>query len=75
MDLRHLRSFVAVTVERKPIDPPVAWIMTLLCAIWGLQQVVIKLAAPSMRPLFQVGVRSGVVASILLALVCWSSCS
>ncbi len=58
-----------MTEARKSIDPPAAWLMTLLCAIWGLQQVVIKLAAPSMSPLLQVGVRSGVAASILLALV------
>ena len=35
-----------MTDERRSVDAPTAWLMTLLCAVWGLQQVVIKLAAP-----------------------------
>lgn len=43
--------------------------MVLLCAIWGLQQVAIKVAGQGMSPIFQAGLRS-VLASVLVYL--WS---
>ncbi|MBU1235472.1 MAG: DMT family transporter [Gammaproteobacteria bacterium] len=39
--------------------------MVLLCAIWGMQQVAIKLALAGISPLLQVGLRS-VVAAVLV---------
>ncbi|RRV10303.1 DMT family transporter [Pseudomonas sp. v388] len=53
---------------RKPIDSQAAALMTLLCAIWGLQQVAIKAAAPDIAPVLQVALRSG-IASVLVALL------
>lgn len=47
---------------RKPIDANAALIMTVLCAIWGLQQVAIKAAAPDIAPVFQIALRSGIAA-------------
>ncbi len=41
-------------------------LMVLLCAIWGLQQVAIKLALPGVSPVFQVGLRSAGAALLVL---------
>lgn len=57
--------------ERRPIDARAASLMVVLCAIWGLQQVVIKLGEADMTPLWQIGVRSGIAALIVLALILW----
>jgi len=39
--------------------------MFLLCMIWGLQQVVLKAAAPDITPILQIAVRSGVAALLV----------
>ncbi len=53
---------------RKPIDAKAAALMAVLCAIWGMQQVALKAAAPDMAPVLQVAVRSG-AAAILIAIL------
>lgn len=40
------------------LDSRAALLMVFLCAIWGLQQVAIKLAAPDMSPVLQSALRS-----------------
>lgn len=50
---------------RKPLDGIAVSLMLVLCASWGLQQVAVKVAAPSLNPVLQIGVRS-VVATMLL---------
>ncbi|TVO58896.1 DMT family transporter [Denitromonas halophila] len=40
------------------LDPRAAALMVLLCTIWGLQQVAIKLATPDMAPVLQSAIRS-----------------
>jgi drug/metabolite transporter (DMT)-like permease len=40
-------------------------VMLLLCALWGLQQVAIKLAAHDMAPVLQASVRSGLAALLV----------
>lgn len=40
-------------------------LMVLLCAIWGFQQVAIKVAAAGVGPLLQVGLRSAVAAVLV----------
>lgn len=45
--------------------------MLLLCLCWGLQQVAVKVAAPSMNPVLQLGVRSGVAALMVGLLIAW----
>lgn len=53
---------------RRPIDATATASMVVLCALWGTQQVAIKLAVPDMAPVLQVGLRSG-LASVLVLLV------
>lgn len=45
--------------------------MLLLCAIWGSQQVAIKLAADDIAPMLQVALRSGVAAVLVGLLLLW----
>lgn len=45
--------------------------MLLLCAIWGAQQVAIKLAARDVVPLMQVALRSGLSALLVAAFAAW----
>lgn len=51
---------------RKPIDGTAAASMVALCALWGTQQVAIKLAASDMGPVLQVGLRSGLACVLVL---------
>lgn len=53
--------------ERRPLDGGAAALMVVLCAVWGLQQVAIKIAAPDVSPVMQGGIRSIVAAVLLLA--------
>lgn len=55
---------------RKPTDGFALATMLLLCAIWGTQQVAIKLAAPDVPPLVQVMLRSG-LSALLVGLFSW----
>jgi len=50
---------------RRPADGFLAGTMLLLCAIWGVQQVAIKVAAPDLPPLVQVALRSGISALLV----------
>ena len=56
---------------RSPVDGVAAATMLLLCAIWGAQQVAIKLAAPDVAPVVQVALRYGLSAVLVGALVAW----
>lgn len=49
------------------IDQGAALLLMVLCAIWGLNQVAIKLATAGISPLFQAGVRS-ICATVLVLL-------
>ena len=51
---------------RKDLDGFVVGTMAVLCAIWGAQQVAIKLAAGDVAPIMQVGLRSGLSAGLVL---------
>lgn len=54
---------------RKGADGFLFQLMLLLCAIWGIQQVAIKLAAADIAPLLQVTLRSGLAAVLVGALM------
>jgi drug/metabolite transporter (DMT)-like permease len=54
---------------RKALDGFVVATMVLLCALWGAQQVAIKLAAHDVVPIMQVGLRSGLSAALVLLLM------
>ena len=45
-------------VCRKALDGKATGTMVLLCAIWGLQQIAVKAAAPDMPPMLQMALRS-----------------
>lgn len=47
--------------ERKPFDAFAIMVMLVLCVLWGLQQVAVKVAAPHMGPTMQLGVGFGVL--------------
>lgn len=52
---------------RKPLDKTAVSLMLCLCALWGLQQVAIKVASPSLNPVLQIGVRCSVAVVLLMA--------
>lgn len=60
-----------MSVARKGADVFLFQLMVLLCAIWGCQQVAIKLAAADIAPLLQVALRSGIAALLVGALMLW----
>jgi drug/metabolite transporter (DMT)-like permease len=46
-------------------------LMLVLCICWGLQQVAVKVAAPSIHPAAQMALRSLVAAGLVAALMVW----
>jgi len=54
---------------RKAVDATAAGLMLALCAIWGLQQVAIKAAAPDIAPILQIALRSGIAALMVALLI------
>lgn len=59
-----------MAAERKQLDGFVVATMLLLCAIWGAQQVAIKLSAADVAPIMQVALRSGMSAA-LVSMLLW----
>jgi drug/metabolite transporter (DMT)-like permease len=57
---------VATGLRRDHLDPVAAGMLVLLCALWGFNQVTIKLAAPAVPPAMQAGLRSLVAVVLLL---------
>jgi drug/metabolite transporter (DMT)-like permease len=57
------------TDTRRPMDGFALGTMLLLCALWGLQQVAIKVTAPDVAPVMQTTLRSGSSALLVAALV------
>lgn len=55
--------------HRKNLDGRATGLMLVLCLIWGLQQVVLKAAAPDVAPLLQIALRSGVAALLVWLLM------
>ncbi|WP_068826550.1 DMT family transporter [Pseudomonas sp. BMS12] len=56
---------------RKGADGFLFQLMLVLCAIWGSQQVAIKLAAEDISPLLQVALRSAIAAALVGMLLLW----
>ncbi|WP_019142327.1 DMT family transporter [Noviherbaspirillum massiliense] len=54
---------------RKPLDTNAILIMILLCLLWGLQQVAVKMAAHGMGPVMQLGARSVIAALLVCVLI------
>ena len=51
-----------MSVTRRATDAFALQVMLGLCLIWGVQQVVIKTAAPDIAPVMQAAARSGIAA-------------
>lgn len=49
----------------RSLDMRAVGLMLVLCAIWGLQQVVLKATAADITPIWQIGVRSAVAAALV----------
>ena len=60
-----------MSVSRRATDGFALQVMLGLCLIWGVQQVVIKLAAPDIAPVMQAALRSGISALLVGLLICW----
>jgi len=58
-------------LTRQPLDGFAVGLMVVLCAAWGLQQVVIKVTAPLMGAVLQAGVRSAVAALLVFGFAAW----
>ena len=67
MTARYCKRLVKESVidTRKAIDAQAIGLMFLLCIVWGLQQVVLKAAAPDISPLLQIALRSGIAALLV----------
>lgn len=55
--------------QRKALDVQASGLMIVLCMIWGIQQVVLKLAAADISPIMQIAIRSGLSALLVLPLI------
>lgn len=58
-----------MTVQRKQVDTYATLVMTSLCIVWGIQQVVIKGVADEISPALQVAIRSGAAAGLIYLLI------
>ncbi|ATB31432.1 DMT family transporter [Melittangium boletus] len=56
---------------RKVADGFALQLMIVLCLVWGVQQALIKLAAPDIAPIMQAVGRSGIASVLVGLLMCW----
>jgi len=61
-----------MAAARRQVDASAVGLMVLLCALWGVPQVLIKLAAADVAPIMQVALRSGISSVLVLAWVRWT---
>lgn len=54
---------------RKSLDAQASGLMVILCIVWGIQQVVLKIAAPDISPIMQIAIRSGLSAILVFPLI------
>jgi drug/metabolite transporter (DMT)-like permease len=60
-----------VNTERKPLDATAIGLMVALCLVWGLWQVIAKLAADGVSLVLQSGIRSAIATVLLWAWALW----
>lgn len=60
-----------MSTPRKSADAFALQVMLGLCLIWGVQQVMIKWAAPDIAPIMQAAGRSGIAALLVGILMVW----
>lgn len=56
---------------RKALDRKAVLCMLLVCSIWAIQQIVLKATADDFTPIFQLGLRSGGAAVLVVLLMVW----
>lgn len=56
---------------RKVLDRKAVLCMLMLCLIWALQQIMLKATAADFTPIFQLGLRSGGAAVLVVLLMAW----
>ncbi len=56
---------------RKALDQKAVICMLLLCLVWALQQIVLKATAADFTPIYQLGLRSGGAAMLVVLLMAW----
>lgn len=57
--------------QRTPPGPAIIALMVMLCAVWGFQQIAVKLAMPGISPILQGGLRSAIATVLLLGWAYW----
>jgi drug/metabolite transporter (DMT)-like permease len=57
--------------HRLALDGRATGLMTLLCVVWSLQQISLKAAAADVNPMLMIGLRSGIAALLVVALLRW----
>jgi len=57
--------------DRKPLDAIAFGLMTLLCVVWGFQQVTIRVAAPDVSLVMQAAIRSILATALLYVWARW----
>nr|WP_174507335.1 DMT family transporter [Acinetobacter sp. Marseille-Q1620] len=55
--------------ERKVLDAKASGLMVFICMVWGLQQIVLKLAAADISPIMQIALRSGLSLIMVFPLI------
>ena len=60
-----------MSVTRRATDAFALQVMLGLCLIWGVQQVMIKVAAHDISPVLQAAARSGISALLVGLVICW----
>lgn len=69
-DVQTLTGAEMATSARQTVDTRGATTMVVLCAVLGLHQVAIKMAAPDVAPILQISLRSG-LSAVLILLLLW----
>ncbi len=59
--------------ERKPLDTNASALMLMLCLIWSLQQIAIKVVGDHVSPVLQIALRSGAALLLVAGLMVWRS--
>ena len=60
---------MSMNTNRKPLDIGASGLMVVLCFVWSLAQVALKITADDIAPLMQIALRSGVAAVLVILLM------
>jgi drug/metabolite transporter (DMT)-like permease len=63
--------FFSMNQTRNALDARAITLMLVLCAIWGMQQVVLKATAADISPIMQIALRSGAAALLVGLVMVW----